>query len=119
LSLRGLWLPAAWASVILVLTSVPGVPTVGPAGFDKVAHFAMYFVLAVLCSPHLARSSHRSKRSLYTCLAILLFAAIDELHQLAIPGRAASVGDWLADAAGAIAGLSAAMFLLSWRKIST
>jgi VanZ family protein len=54
----------------------------------------------------------------YAFVAILMFAAADELHQIIIPSRSASTGDWFADAAGALCGLAAAMFLISRRKVS-
>jgi VanZ family protein len=42
---------------------------------------------------------------------IAALGAIDEWHQLAVPGRSADVRDWLADVIGALLGI------VVWRRI--
>ena len=37
-----------------------------------------------------------------TILICMVYGAIDELHQIYIPGRYASVGDWIADVLGVL-----------------
>lgn len=103
-----------WACVILVLTSWPSPPVVVPrfTGLDKVAHFAVYAVLGYL----VARALHvpatlRTRLNSLTAMAI--FAFVDELHQVVIPGRSASIWDWTADLTGATAGLLIGLHLLS------
>lgn len=104
----------AWASCILALTSWPSPPDVVPAvpGSDKVAHFTVYAILG-----HLVARALRSPVSLRTRLnaitAMVIFGFIDELHQVLIPGRSASVWDWTADAVGASTGLLLGLHLLS------
>lgn len=98
--------------VILALTSWPS-PSIGPevAGADKVAHFGLYAVLGWLTARALLE---RTAARLGAAVAGLgAFAAADELHQLLIPGRSASVLDWLADLAGLALGLLLAAHLLS------
>jgi VanZ family protein len=48
-------------------------------------------------------------------VALSLLAALDELHQLFIPGRDAEVSDWLADTVGATAGLAVGSRLMASR----
>ena len=100
------WIPPlAWAAVILILTSIP-VPRIGaPASTDKVVHLAVYAVLGVL----LARAPHRPRVGTLVALAAgaALFGALDEFHQRFIPGRSASVDDWVADAVGGALGIIA------------
>jgi VanZ family protein len=98
-----LWWPVAlWILVILFITSVPGsmVPQAPPVpGIDKLIHFTMYAVLGAL-----AARARRTEGAVPVVVGILLFAVADEWHQRWIPGRGASVWDWMADAAGASVG---------------
>ncbi len=104
--------PVLWAGVILAMTSWPapdGIPNV--TGLDKVAHFSVYAVLGALVAR--AIWPVRAKRRLaVAALALGLFGAIDEWHQNFIPGRDASLADWLADSSGALVGLACAPLLL-------
>ncbi len=65
-----------------------------PAPWDKLTHFAGYAVLGFL----LAKASGSWRSAL---LLAAWFGASDELHQAFVPGRAAGLDDWLADALGA------------------
>jgi VanZ family protein len=106
-----------WAAVILVLTSLPGVPSIGPRGSDKLAHFAIYFVLGVLCTPYITHAEDRRGLRVAGVLAVtIMFAALDEVHQLVIPGRDASMSDLVADCAGLIAGLACGLGFVSRRR---
>jgi VanZ family protein len=40
-----------------------------------------------------------------TIVITLFYGAIDELHQIFIPGRSADIRDWLADSTGVILGV--------------
>jgi VanZ family protein len=69
---------------------------------DKLLHFGAFSALAV----SLALGLVPSRRSLWLATASLLaYGALIEVVQAFIPGREASVLDWLADAAGIAAGL--------------
>ena len=50
---------------------------------------------------------------LLAILATCAFAVVDESYQGLVPGRTASVRDWLADAVGAAAGVA---LFLRWHK---
>ena len=100
--------------MILVLTSWPSFGTSGPQipGLDKVAHFGLYAVLGYLVARALAVP--RTRVALFAALAgITVFGLLDEVHQAWIPGREASVGDWIADVLGAATGIITAAHLLS------
>jgi VanZ family protein len=97
--------------LILVLTSLPAIPSEVPRGTDKVAHFALYAVLGALCAPQAVQGGRRRLRTIVILVAILLFAALDETHQILINGRVASAADSLADAFGASVGFSPALLV--------
>ena len=100
------WAPTAlWSALVLFLTSVPGkdVPDVGPVWIDKVVHVFLYGTLAFFATRAAAAQWPLRLTSLAprVVLAISAFAALDELHQLFIPGRDCDIHDWLADTVGA------------------
>ena len=101
---------AAWALGIFGLSSLTG-PEVAKINvldiWDKAAHFVAFAVGAMLLALALRWSTAWSWRrvALTTIVAISLFGATDEWHQLYTPHRSgADVGDWTADTLGAIAG---------------
>lgn len=105
--------PVVWAGFILMLTSWPssGLPSLA-VGMDKVGHFGLYGVLGFLVGRAL-RGRLLASALAGAALGIAAFGALDEWHQLFVPGRAASVWDWVADVAGTLVGLLSAHFLFS------
>lgn len=118
------WAPAlAWFVVIYNLSAIHGsdLPKIGIPYADKIIHIMEYFVLGAL----LARAIGRSMRldleerdaiagTMKVGLAISVFSAIilslcygalDEAHQLSVPGRSCDIFDLFADAVGAITGV--------------
>jgi VanZ family protein len=92
-----------WASAILVVSSIPymQVPDLGFSLEDKCGHMAEYFVLGLCMARSLsARPVPAGRFVLILFVAATLFAAVDEAHQLFIPGRFASWTDFLADFLG-------------------
>lgn len=83
---------------------------------DKFEHFAAYFILSFLLrlSFQMQGKFRFTKASvqLISFLIIVIYAAIDELHQLLIPGRYCDFYDWLFDIAGGFAGLLFTSFLI-------
>ena len=63
---------------------------------DKVVHFFYYGIMAVL----LAHGAGIAWWGI-PMLLVPLIGALDEWHQLYVPGRDGSVWDWVADAVGA------------------
>jgi VanZ family protein len=108
------WIPALlWAGVILFVTSVPtGIVPQQLSPYDKVVHFTMYGLFAVLLSRDIARVTEPRWRAAVLAIAIATaFGAADEWHQRFIPGRSSELGDWRADSIGAAIG--GAAFALS------
>jgi VanZ family protein len=69
-----------------------------PNWLHKVEHFFYYGIMAVLVAHGVGR------RFLWIAIAAApLVGALDEWHQLYVPGRNSSVYDWMVDAAGTIA----------------
>lgn len=100
------YLPAGiWAAVIAFFagaSNLPALPAV--AHLDKAVHFAVYFVLGCLLG-YGWLAAGRSPGRIWLLLFALALGATDELRQSRLPDRSAEVGDWTADAAGAISGL--------------
>ncbi|HUQ74984.1 MAG TPA: VanZ family protein [Burkholderiales bacterium] len=69
-----------------------------PTGWDKVAHFGTFAVITALLWRGTA-----GRAPLAVLGAVVAFAALDELHQMFLPGRSAEVLDFVADAAAAAA----------------
>lgn len=110
------WLPtAAWMALILVGTSLPRVPVPGVTGGDKLAHLVAYGGLGVLLMRALGCAVGMTGRyGIAITLAVGgAFGALDELHQIPLPGRGADARDWLADLIGLALG-AGLMYLLLW-----
>jgi VanZ family protein len=69
-----------------------------PAGWDKVAHFGTFGLITTLLWYGTA-----GRAPLAVLGAVVAFGALDELHQLFMPGRSAELLDFVADAAAASA----------------
>jgi VanZ family protein len=76
---------------------------------DKIEHLLAYCGLALLLSLTLHIQKKfiylSSKAFLFTLIFILAYAAVDELHQMLIPGRYCDFYDWLADSIGGSLGI--------------
>lgn len=100
---------AAYAFVLIVATHIPRLDvsfnTGTPVPSDKTLHFAAYGVLGFLIGLIATGSVLSWQRWLPTALgAIAVFAMLDEATQ-PLFGRATEPFDWVADVAGAAAGL--------------
>lgn len=100
---RALW-PVLLALTVFVASSQPIPGEFGSiiARWDKVVHFFVFGVMALL----IARLRFvQEKMPLGAMSAIVIVAAFgitDELHQAWTPGRFCSLDDWLADVLGAV-----------------
>lgn len=105
-------LPLGLAAAITWLSHQPQYPLglTLPYGLDKVAHALAFGSLAFLLDRAL-RTGHQDlplyRRHLWVFLGVSIFGALDEWHQGYIPGREASLLDWVADSLGAALGLFA------------
>lgn len=108
------WIPLlVWVALIFVLPNIPNLSGDGPhlpKRFDKVIHFAEYLVLAILFYRGLVnpRGRERILDFFAVICAGLVVGALDEFTQYYLPQRNSSIMDWLADAAGILAGTSLA-----------
>jgi VanZ family protein len=118
-SVRSRWAPPAlWAALLFISSHIRFPP--GPAlfsGADKVAHFALYAVLATLVWRAIVpNASHLRSAALWSVLLTVAYGALDELHQRWVPGRECSFPDWLADLCGALAAVALAMLVSPRRR---
>lgn len=98
------WLvPLAVVIGILTATSWPRPPAM-PHNSDKVVHFTAYATLGAAVAWAAMTTSVR--RALVWVLVVSMLGALDEWHQQFIPSRSMDVRDWMADTAGAVAGLT-------------
>lgn len=65
-------------------------------GFDKVAHFGAFGLLATAAYRLVSR-----RAGVWVVLAVSLFGASDEWHQSFTAGRSVELADWIADTSGA------------------
>ena len=108
--------PLLWALVTLAITSVPMPAIAAPPGTDKGVHWILYFVLGVLSARAvLAKQNARVAELAIVVAGILVFAALDELHQHWIPGRSVDLRDWAADAFGSLSGIVVVLVVARWR----
>lgn len=91
-----------WAGLIFYLSSIPdlrsGLPTWQDLILRKLAHIFVFFMFAYL----LAHSLNSTQRPylLFVVMASVLYAFIDEVHQLSVIGRQGSPIDILVDSMG-------------------
>ena len=90
----------AAGGIMLALLFISSHPV--PAGWDKAAHACVFALITALLL-----YGTEGRAPLAVLAAVVGFAAADELHQLFMPGRAAEVLDFVADAAAAAAVCSA------------
>ena len=102
--------PLLWAVVILIVSSVPMPTVTAPAGADKGVHGLLYLVLGFLAVRALLSRRAPVWQLLVLLVAVLIFGALDEVHQRFIPGRTADPRDWVADAVGSVVGMAAGIF---------
>lgn len=106
--------------ILFVATTIP-VERLPSIGFtDKINHFIAYFVLAVLVNLTLIYQRKSKflfeKAQIATIVICLFYGAVDELHQMLVPGRFADTWDWVADALGAFSGVLFVYFLINRLK---
>ena len=103
------WVPTiGYCVLIFVLSSVSkGVYIPSPFGFDKVLHVIEYGILGFLLARSLA--NYRSRFSngslvIWVVALVALYGGSDEVHQVFVPRRNASLWDVVADSLGAVSG---------------
>ena len=70
---------------------------------DKLEHFVIYFIFGFLIRITLSHSENPSVQQNVILLTMIIgvgYGALDEVHQMFVPGRSPSIYDLFADAAG-------------------
>lgn len=117
-----LWGPfILWALLIFAFSSYPKalIPQGKYISWDKLAHLVEFGILSYLTARAFRFSGIRGLASRYlwiTAIFGLVYAISDELHQLYVKGRYASVYDVAADFVGVL--LGAMLFALLLRRKS-
>jgi VanZ family protein len=83
-----------------------------PTLIQKLLHFCLYGVLALLLAWTLDGVQSRTYRFLMTLIIAVAFGVVMEWCQTKVPGRFGTVSDVVLNAAGAAVGLLFAIFLL-------
>jgi len=95
-----------YALAIFFISSIPGLtpPTLGFVWEDKFYHFLEFGILGLLLYLAFSRRVYpRHKKAFWLALAIgILYAAVDEIHQLRVANRQADFWDFIADSVGII-----------------
>ena len=107
-------------TILFTATTLPveSVPTFAIS--DKIHHLVAYFILSALL--YLTLIYQRKSKTLFTyapSVAILIasvYGALDEIHQILIPGRFAEILDWLADFVGTLLGVLLISYLIKKLK---
>lgn len=86
--------------------------------FDKIVHFGIYFVLAVLLIPFILKNENYFKSYLISVISAILTGILFEILQLCIGhGRSASPYDALANSIGAICGIIFYRYFIKEKRI--
>ncbi len=107
LRIASLGILGVYWTAIFVGTHMPdGVRVLG-AFDDKLLHFAAFAGLAFLLAATLAALRRRRGTAWLPWTIAAVYGCVDELSQMAVPGRHAGVDDWIADVLGAGVGVFA------------
>lgn len=107
--------PLLYMVIIFVISSMEQLPLPMPEfewlTIDKLYHFIEYAILGGLLTRAFvaAKPAIVPAQSVWYIAALLsiLYGASDEWHQTFVPGRFATIADWVADVLGSIAGVLA------------
>ncbi len=106
---------AYWV-MLLLATSLPSNKIPNIKLNDKIEHVLAYFILGILFNFAVLVQERfvfiKKKAYISTIILLGIYAIIDELHQLFIPGRDCSLLDWSADTLGVFLGVLVTYILL-------
>jgi VanZ family protein len=102
------YLLIAWLLTIIVLSSIPNIPTLKihtahkEFRLDYLIHFSEYGILTFITFLSFAGNEFRIKykKIFLITICLTLFAYLDEFHQKIIPGRTYNIRDFLSNASG-------------------
>ena len=107
-------------TILFIATTLPveSIPTFAIS--DKIHHLGAYFILSALL--YLTLIYQRKSKTLFmnapsaTILLASIYGALDEIHQIFVPGRFADILDWLADFGGTLLGVLLISYLIKKLK---
>ncbi|HAG15585.1 MAG TPA: hypothetical protein DCG69_03545 [Bacteroidales bacterium] len=110
-----------WILFIAIVSSLPNIPTQEiniwdePFRLDYLEHFGVFYILSAIYVAWKAdNKSVFSFRKHFSSLLLLgIFAILDEIHQIWIPGRAYNPLDLIYNLLGLIAGIFLTKFALT------
>ncbi|MCH8941847.1 MAG: VanZ family protein [Bacteroidetes bacterium] len=102
--------------ILIIATSLPSKDIPSIKLNDKIEHLLAYFILGFLFNIAVLVQNKflflKEKAFFSTIIFLGIYAIIDELHQIFIPGRDCSFLDWGADILGVVFGVLLTYFLL-------
>ncbi len=116
--------PLLYMALIFVISSLKQpqlpMPKFGWLTIDKIYHFIEYGILSVLLTIAFVNASPKwfpaSRIWVAAALISILYGASDEIHQMFVPGRFATIADWVSDVIGSIAGVVGVYFYYKRKK---
>lgn len=113
--------PFAYAALVFYLSSLPSWKIKAVSSIpDYLLHFAEYAVFALLSIRfvrNIGKGNINGKANIIVIIILALFAISDEWHQSFVPGRFASVPDFITDLAGIVAGVGIYLMFLRYKMI--
>ena len=107
-------------TILFIATTLPVENIATFAISDKIHHLVAYFILSALL--YLTLIYQRKSKTLFTyapsatIILASIYGALDEIHQIFVPGRFADILDWLADLAGTLLGVLLISYLIKKLK---
>lgn len=100
----------AWLLTIIVLSSIPNIPTLKihtahkEIRLDHLMHFSEYGILTFITFLSFAGNKFKMnfRKIILISVSLTVFAYLDEFHQKIIPGRTYSIIDFLSNASGIV-----------------
>jgi len=110
------WLPPILFCVFIYSISSMSCISIGPSlpYIDKVYHFILYFILALLLYRALSHTLTPVNRQYGLWMALILtilYGCSDEIHQYFVPLRKADIWDLLFDAVGACVAIFSILYI--------
>ena len=97
-----------WLTLIIA-TSLPSKDMPNIKLNDKIEHLLAYFILGILFNLSILFQDKiktlKENAFISSIFLLMIYAILDELHQIFIPGRDSSFIDWSADTIGIILGV--------------
>ena len=108
-----------WMCLIWLVSSIPAkeIPELDVMALDKLAHFSIYCIWAVLGRLLMQSRSNRPLECTLLLVLMLSLAVLDEYHQNWIPGRSVSIYDLYANFFGILTGWSITSIYLKRRRL--